>query len=220
MSFSNGHFERFIRRLHRRQVAVRIVERAGIALLAGCGVAILLMLLLIWRGQPAFPVALSTLAIAIVGGVAWGVVERPSQLASAIEADRQLHLSDLLSTALTLPQEDVLDQWASTILRSAEEHCRRLNTSAVVLGRLGGAGMGRRGARHGPCPYRRLPGRQPAQLAGQRTTACVECSTRQRKRDWENTAGCLRPRRLAQRLRHRRPRPRRGNAQRPQRRHR
>src|SRR5919112_938147 len=45
-------FELFVRGVHRRMVVLRACEGVGLGVLGGCVVALLLMPVLIWRGQP------------------------------------------------------------------------------------------------------------------------------------------------------------------------
>ncbi len=146
MAERSDNLRQFIVRLHRRQVAARVVERVGLAVLAGCGVAILLMLVLFFRGQAAMPVAIAGLGISIFAGVIWGFIQRPSLLATAIEADRQLGLADLLSTAWSLRGVKQGDPWMGAIHVAADQRCAALRSSSVLLGRLnpriwGGAGL-------------------------------------------------------------------------------
>jgi hypothetical protein len=53
-----------------------------------------------------------------------------------MEADRQLRLSDLLGTALSLPR-DRHDSMEATVLAIAEARCRSVSPSAIALNRLG-----------------------------------------------------------------------------------
>ena len=48
---NDEHFERFLRAVHVRMVLLRGLERIGLCLLAGCAAAIVLVTILIWRGQ-------------------------------------------------------------------------------------------------------------------------------------------------------------------------
>ena len=146
MAESSDNLRRFIHRVHRRQLAARVVERIGLSILAGCTVAILLMAILFFRGQPAMPVAIVGLSLSVFAGLICGFIQRPSLLAAAIEADRQLQLADLLSTAWTLHGVDQNDPWMGAILAAADARCAALRSSSVLLGRLnpriwGGAGL-------------------------------------------------------------------------------
>ncbi|MDB5320725.1 MAG: hypothetical protein JWN40_2356 [Phycisphaerales bacterium] len=130
-------FERFLRAVHLRMVLLRGVERIGLCLLAGCAAAIVLVPILILRGQGTGELVAALLGAAAVAGLAWGVAARPTKLAAAIEADRQLGLSDLLGTALMLRRMGAPDEMDRTVLAMAEARCRQASASAVVLNRLG-----------------------------------------------------------------------------------
>jgi hypothetical protein len=135
-------FERFIKAVHRRMVLLRAAERLGLCLLGGCGVLLVLMPILIWRGQSGGELALGTLAVAAVAGLIWGLASRPGVLAAAIEADRQLRLSDLLGTALMLRRSKAAGDLEATVLALAEARCGQASPSAVVLNRFGARGWG------------------------------------------------------------------------------
>jgi hypothetical protein len=72
----------------------------------------------------------------------WGAISRPSKLAAAAEADRQLRLADLLGTALTFPRERAGDDMERAVLALADARCRQAKASAVVLNRLGARSWG------------------------------------------------------------------------------
>src|SRR5260221_12941001 len=97
-----SQFDRFIAAVHRRMLLLGGLERVGLCVLGGCAVSLILMPILIWRGQGVWELLAATLGAAAVAGAAWGIAARPTKLAAAMEADRQLKLSDLLGTALTL----------------------------------------------------------------------------------------------------------------------
>jgi hypothetical protein len=137
-------FDRFLRAVHRRQVAFRIIERAGVALAVACGIATVFVAVVLWRGgNDAWSLAGFALAAGVVAGAVAGAVNRPSALDAAGEADRQLDTSDLLATALTLnARGDANDPWADTVLALAAERCRRHTPREVVLRRLGARAWG------------------------------------------------------------------------------
>jgi hypothetical protein len=134
---NDEQFERFLRGVHLRMVLLRGVERIGLCLLAGCAAAMVLVPILIWRGQGSGELVAVLLGAAAVAGLAWGVAARPTKLAAAIEADRQLGLSDLLGTALMLRRIGAGDEMDRTVLAMAEARCGQASPSAVVLNRLG-----------------------------------------------------------------------------------
>jgi hypothetical protein len=126
----------FVRALYRRMLVVRALERVGLGLLAGCAVCLVLMPILIWRGEPTGALAAAALGTGGVAGLFWGLLHRPTRLRAATEADRQLGLSDLLGTALTLPGQPA-DAMEATVLALAEARCRAVSPSAIALNRLG-----------------------------------------------------------------------------------
>jgi hypothetical protein len=79
--------------------------------------------------------------VGTVTGLLHGAARRPSRLAAAIEADRQLGLRDLLGTAATVGA-DPADAWARTVLAVADQRCRRHTPSQVVLRRYGSRAWG------------------------------------------------------------------------------
>ncbi|HZH28288.1 MAG TPA: hypothetical protein VEY95_14020, partial [Azospirillaceae bacterium] len=85
-----SNFDAFLRALHRRLVLVRVLEHAGIGALAGCAAAGVLIPLLLWQGRPSLPPVMALLALGTMSGIVRGVARRPSAVAAAMEADRQL----------------------------------------------------------------------------------------------------------------------------------
>ena len=93
---------RFVHAVHRRQLALRVLERAGLGLLGG-----------VRRCRRAGGGAAVARAGRVGGcggraglrrrrGRVWGLADRPTPLAAAAEADRQLDLADLFATAWAL----------------------------------------------------------------------------------------------------------------------
>ena len=72
------HFESFVRAVHRRMVVLRALERVGICLLGGCVILLILMPILIWRGQATLELVGAALGAGAncVHGTALGVGER------------------------------------------------------------------------------------------------------------------------------------------------
>lgn len=142
MTRPGSQFEPFLRTVRRRLALVRVAEHAGIGALVGCVAAALFLPLLVWRSQPAVVPAGVLLALGAVVGGAWGVVRRPSLLAAAMEADRQLGLADLLGTATTVHAAAGADPWSRTVVALADECCRRNTPSQVLLNQLGARAWG------------------------------------------------------------------------------
>src|SRR5205823_8030664 len=84
------HFESFLRAVHQRMVLLRALERMGICVLAGCVISLILMPILIWRGQATFELLAASLGTGAFAGLVWGIASRPTRLTAAVEADRQL----------------------------------------------------------------------------------------------------------------------------------
>ena len=144
MNYSANQFERFLRRLRRRSWLVRTAERVGLCAAVACGGAWLLELLLIWRGQAAWPVCLTALAAGCLTGLTWGIASPPSRLEAAIEADTQLHLSDLLGTAWSIlsAKGSKTDAWQQIIVSQAEARSRQTSPAQVWFNRWGGRAWG------------------------------------------------------------------------------
>jgi len=123
-------------------IVLRTAERLGLCILAGCAILFILMPILIWRGQQSGELAIITLATAALAGLLWAFASRPTALTAAMEADRQLKLSDLLGTALLLRRIGTNDQVEQTVLALAEARCSQASPSAVVIHRLGARGWG------------------------------------------------------------------------------
>lgn len=117
---------------------LRLLESAGVGLLGGCGVGLILVPVLLYRGQAALLLALASLGLGILAGLAWALLHRPQALDAAAEADRQLHLADLLSTAWLLRNHPpTVDPFAAAVLASANARCAGLAPSAILFNRLG-----------------------------------------------------------------------------------
>ncbi len=136
MGPNSSHFQRFLRRVHRRLVVVRALERGGVGVVVAATVAIAVAGMMLWQGRDALPVASALLAIGAAVGFIWGVAHRPSEFDAAVEADRQLDLSDLLSSAHAARRSD--DPWALAVIAHANERCRTLSPVSVVVHRYGG----------------------------------------------------------------------------------
>lgn len=141
MTFKSDALQRFLRAVHRRQVALRVMERAALGTFGACVVASVLAGVMLWRGQDAWSVVAITLLVGAVAGAIWGIATRPTVLAAATEADRQLRTADLLGTAWALgaPARGATsnESFRSTVLALAAARCEGLSPSAVVLHRLG-----------------------------------------------------------------------------------
>jgi hypothetical protein len=135
-------FAQFIRRVHRRYAILRILERTGLGILWGCAAALPLLAIVLWRGFPALPLATAALSIGAVAGMVYGLMTRPTVMAAAMEADRQLGWADLLSSAMSVSRRLPDDAWAGVVVQLADARCRAAAPSSVVLNRLGARAWG------------------------------------------------------------------------------
>src|SRR5688572_7381765 len=111
MSRQTSNLHKFLRRVHRRWVLLRALEAAGVGAGIGCASALALVPVLLWRDQPALGVASLLIAVTAAAGLLFGLTRRPTLLAAAVEADRQLALHDLLASALTSRAAMSSDDW-------------------------------------------------------------------------------------------------------------
>jgi hypothetical protein len=135
--------DRFLRRIQRRWIVVRAVERIGLCVLISSAIAIILSLILIFRGESSIALSSVCLTLGLLTGILVAWFTRPSPFDAAIEVDRQLNLADLLATALSIRESktivaDTVDsQWASTILALAEARCETIVNEPLMLHRFG-----------------------------------------------------------------------------------
>jgi hypothetical protein len=188
------YFEGFVRAVHRRMVVLRALERVGICVLIACLVLLVLMPILIWRGQGTLELLAAALGVGGLAGLSWGVVSRPTRLAAAVEADRQLKWADLLSTALTLRQGGHDDEFSGSILAMAEARSREASPSAVVLNRIGARGWGGIGLALALVAGLSLMGgaeknRSEARAAGPRTWQEIEAARQDQEQNSARFAG-------------------------------
>jgi hypothetical protein len=139
------HLERFVKAVHRRAIALRIIESMAVGLVVGGLAAIVLLAICIATHRDAAWLAMGLLAIGALAGIVGGVLNLPSLIAAAHRADRQLHLHDLLSTAMAF-RSNTVDPWAAIVVRQADQSARSLRAGDVVLRRLtlrawGGVGL-------------------------------------------------------------------------------
>jgi hypothetical protein len=145
-----SNFHRFINAIHCRYIVWRLLERTGLGLLGGSIVGPGLIPLVLWADKPALPIVFATLCFGSGLGLLWGLVCRPTRLDSAMQADGQLGLQDLLGTALSL-QSPNPGPWGAAILAIANARCEQLRPRAVLLNRIsarawGGIGLSAAGA--------------------------------------------------------------------------
>jgi hypothetical protein len=128
---------RFVRRVYRRLIVLRLLEWTGVGFAAGCGVALLMIPLL--RKQIDSPLNLAGIIAAIGAAIGFiaAALRRPKVLEAAIEADRQLDLADLLATAWSLEKSNAKEDFELAVLTIAQDRAANLRPASVVLHRLG-----------------------------------------------------------------------------------
>jgi hypothetical protein len=136
------HFARFLNAVYRRLVLLRLLERIGIAIAFSCGVALIAAVTLLMHNHPAMAAVESCLAAGFIGGLIWGLIRRPHPLQAAMEADRQLHLDDLLSSAWMVSNKSPDNPWLEILLAQADSRCQKLSASSPTLWRLGSRAWG------------------------------------------------------------------------------
>jgi hypothetical protein len=135
MRRSNSHLDAFTRGVHRRAVAWRVVERAGVGLAIGAIAAVVLLGAAMARDIDGRMLALGVVVAGVVTGLVDGIVRRPTSFDAVAEADRQLGLADLLTTAVTVRSSN--DAWDRAVVAQAGARARSLHPRDVVLQKLG-----------------------------------------------------------------------------------
>ncbi len=124
---------------------MRVAESLALTFAVGCLLAIVPVLILQWRGESIFPLLMALLFLCPLAAVAVLLRNWPTHLVAAAQADRQLRLGELLSTAIQIrlgraaPAADVL---CDAVLAMADERCRTLGPSDVLLRRWGARAWG------------------------------------------------------------------------------
>ena len=157
---SSGQFDRFVRLVHRRLVVLRIVESAGGGALLAAAAMLILVPVRLHQGESAVMLVGAALPLGAVMGLVWALFHRPGRMAAIIEADRQLGLEDLLSTAWVVKDDGMMGCWndgmkeagrlitqnsalksqhsfAHAILALAEARAAAFSPNAVILNRFG-----------------------------------------------------------------------------------
>jgi hypothetical protein len=134
---SDSQLQIFLSRAQMRWTLLRIVESIGISTLIASGAAMVLSPILLMRGQPSMALALTLLIACVPVGLIVGLIRRPSRTATALEADRQFDLADLLATAMSVQKNENVDSWHTAIIAVAERRCAALSPNTLVLNHLG-----------------------------------------------------------------------------------
>src|SRR5450432_2221370 len=132
--------EEFIQRVQRRWIAWRIAEFAAIGAAIAAGIGFFIVAILMWQSQAAIIPAMILLCIGAAAGAIWALIHRPTFLQTAIEADKQLNLHDLLSTAIRIETSD--EAFASVVIAQAEKTCRGISPNELILRRMGSRAWG------------------------------------------------------------------------------
>ncbi len=127
--------DRFLQAVHRRRVAWRVVESAGLGIAIGAIAGASLAGVMLWRQLDGAGIAMSAIALGAIAGVLHGFVRHPTLLDTTSEADRQLKLHDLLATALTMRAST--DPWAKLVVMQAHRRAASLRPGDVLLQRFG-----------------------------------------------------------------------------------
>jgi len=137
MNPASTSLERFVRRVYRRLVVLRLLEWAGIGFAIACGLSLLSIVLLRNRAESPLGIATILAGVGAAVGLIGALLRRPKIIDAAVEADRQLELADLLATAWQLENAASGESFESAVLLIANERAANLQPRSVVLHRLG-----------------------------------------------------------------------------------
>ncbi|HEX4124533.1 MAG TPA: hypothetical protein VHY37_07380, partial [Tepidisphaeraceae bacterium] len=136
--------DRFLCALWRRAWALRVVESAGMGVLIAAAGGLAMAAVMYGRHRSAEGAVIALMAVGAVAGGMVGALWRPKMLRVATEADRQLHLPELLSSAAALPvagARDDLDRVLRQMLAGrAAEACARTSPRRIRQRRFGANG--------------------------------------------------------------------------------
>ncbi len=130
---------RFLIVVHRRRLAWRSAEAAGVGAAAGAGAALALTTALWLTGRPSSLLGAGAICAGAAGGLLWALYRRPTPFDTATQIDRQLALDDLLATAVLLSSPGAIsdDPWAEVVLAQADQACAVRQAAAVFVRSLG-----------------------------------------------------------------------------------
>ena len=128
--------ERFLRRLQRRGRALHLTESSGIGLFVAAVGGVAVVAVMAWRHRPAETAVIAVLSGGVVVGAIIGLFRQPGRLTVAEEADRQLHLPELLHSAAMLPVAGAAMRWIGPCARRWSSG-RRGNARADLRGEFG-----------------------------------------------------------------------------------
>jgi len=133
--------QRFVNRARRRWALWRAVEAAGVGGGAGAGAALLLVPVLLWRGQPGLSFAAVLIGLGAAAGLLAGLLRRPTHLQTALQLDRQLGWHELLSTAMSCDARTDA-AFGDAVIALADARCREHSPAELIVRRLGGRAWG------------------------------------------------------------------------------
>jgi hypothetical protein len=116
-------------------VLVGLLEQIGSALLAASVLAMLLTAVTIWQSMPTLQILLFSMALGLLVGPVLAIYRWPGRAAAAAEADRQLRLNDLLSSAISVSNSN--DEFVIAMHAMADARCELHSPSEVIFRRFG-----------------------------------------------------------------------------------
>jgi len=128
-------FEHFLHRARRHWTAWTVAEHTGLGLLGGCCCVLLLIPILLWRGEPGQTVAAVFPSLGAAAGAIFGFRRRPALRAVAQLADDRFNTADLLATALALRGSS--EPWHINIQKMADACAIGLSPARLTPHRLG-----------------------------------------------------------------------------------
>jgi hypothetical protein len=128
--------DRFVDAVYRRWLIVHLFEQLGRGLLVGSLLALGLLPVAIWQAIPTVPILIFSAVFSLFLGLILALYRKPNRLAAAVEADRQLHLDDLLTSAI-FPSDHADTDFRTMVQSIADARCSRHSPSEVLLRRFG-----------------------------------------------------------------------------------
>ena len=119
--------------MHRKVMMVRAGEAAGVGAAMGAGTGVILTGIHLGLA--------GVCAVILVGagaGFLLGMLRRPTSMAVAIEADRQMGSGELLSTAwmVTHTRRPSAVDWEGVVVALAEERCAGMDAARIAVAKM------------------------------------------------------------------------------------
>lgn len=139
METGNLHFLKFVRRIRRRMVLLRWLERTGLAIFAAALASMLCTAVLAWHGQSAIMSTEVFLSVGFIAGTIWALFRPVTMLQAALRIDEQSGSAEIFSTAwaCSTAETTATAPWIRAIRAMAEERCQPGRTPNITLHRLG-----------------------------------------------------------------------------------